>query len=95
MVKNSKTTTDTLTRGTKKIIANAIEKTGQYNRSVLCDAICDELCSKFTGDSLEYQLNRMNLRTTGDIDRAIDTYMYRHMKLKSGASKKTAKAKKK
>ena len=92
MAKNIKTSKDTLTRGTKKIIASAIEKTGEYNRSVLCDAICDELCSKFTGDSLEYQLNRMNLKTTGDIDRAIDTYMFRHMKIKG--SKKSAKSKK-
>jgi hypothetical protein len=70
-----------LTRGTKKIIANAIEKTGDFNRSTLCDVICDELCSKFSGDSLEYQLERMNLSTTKDINRAIDTYMFRHMKL--------------
>lgn len=72
---------EVLTRGTKKIIANAIAKTGEFNRSVLCNAICDELCDKFSGDSLEYQLERMNLNTTGDINRAIDTYMFRHMKL--------------
>jgi len=72
---------EVLTRGTKKIIANAIEKTGELNRTVLCDVICDELCSKFSGDSLEYQLERMNLVTTKDINKAIDTYMFRHMKL--------------
>ena len=77
---------EVLTRGTKKIIANAIEKTGEYNRSVLCNAICEELCDKFPGDSLEYQLERMNLTTTGDINRAIDTYMFRHMKLNKKGS---------
>ena len=76
-----------LTRGTKKLIANAIEKTGEYNRSTLCETICEELCSKFSGDSLEYQLERMNLNTTADINRAIDTYMYKHVKLNKKGSK--------
>lgn len=71
----------TLTRGTRRLIANTIEKTGSYNRSVLCNAICEELCDKFPGDSLEYQLKRMNLNTTGDINKAIDLYIYKYAKL--------------
>ena len=36
MGKKIERTPEVLTRGTKKLIANAIEKTGEYNRSVLC-----------------------------------------------------------
>ena len=88
MGKKIERTPEVLTRGTKKLIANAIEKTGEYNRSVLCESICAELCDKFSGDSLEYQLERMNLNTTSDINRAIDTYMYKHVKLNKKSSKK-------
>lgn len=72
--------TEVLTRGTKKIITNAIEKTGEFNRSIISDEICNELFEKFPGDSLEYQLKRMNLTTIKDIQKAVDTYMFRHVK---------------
>lgn len=69
-----------LTRGTKKLIAKAIEETGTLNSSVLCNHICEDLCSKFAGDSLDYQLDRMNIPTTKAIVDAIDVYIYRHSK---------------
>lgn len=70
----------TLTRGTKKIIAKAIEGTNSLNSSELCDFICNDLCEKFSGDSLDYQLERMNIATTKSIMDAIDVYIYRHSK---------------
>lgn len=69
-----------LTRGTKKLIARAIEETGSLNSSVLCNHICEDLCSKFAGDSLDYQLDRMNIPTTQAVIDAIDTYIFRHSK---------------
>lgn len=69
-----------LTRGTKKLIKDAIKEHHVTNRFDLCQIICEELEDKFTGDTLTYQLSRMNLETTGDILDAIDTYMYKHSK---------------
>lgn len=80
-----------LTRGTKKLIMSAIERTGDLNRAKLCEAISDELCDKFQGDSLEYQLKRMKLETTKDINNAIDTYMFRHIKINSNKVKNSNK----
>lgn len=69
-----------LTRGTKKLIKDAIREHHVTNRFDLCQIICEELEEKFTGDTLTYQLSRMNLETTGDVLDAIDTYMYKHSK---------------
>ncbi len=69
-----------LTRGTKKLIKDTIKEHKVTNRYDLCSIICEELEERFTGDTLTYQLSRMNLETTGDILDAIDTYMYKHSK---------------
>ena len=69
-----------LTRGTKKIIKDAILENKTTNRHALCEAISFELEAKFKGETLDYQLKRMDLETTGDILDAIDTYMYKHLK---------------
>lgn len=69
-----------LTRGGKRLIEQAIVETGSTNGTVLVNHICDTLSEKFTGDTLDYQTSRMNFTTTGDIMRAIDTYMYHQIK---------------
>ena len=69
-----------LTRGTKKLIKDTIIANKTTNRYELCEIICSDLEEKFTGDTLDYQLSRMNLETTGEILKAIDTYMYKHSK---------------
>ena len=69
-----------LTRGGKRMIEQAIVETGSTNGTVLMLHICDTLSEKFTGDTLDYQTGRMNFGTTGDILRAIDTYMYHQVK---------------
>jgi hypothetical protein len=69
-----------LTRGGKRLIEQAIIETGSTNGTVLVNHICDTLSEKFTGDTLDYQTSRMNFTTTGDIMRAIDTYMYHQIK---------------
>ena len=75
-----------LTRGTKSLIKESIEKTKTTNRNDLCAYICGELEEKFAGETLDYQLKRMDLQTTGDILDAIDTYMYKHAKFSSSDS---------
>ena len=69
-----------LTRGGKRLIEQAIVETGSTNGTILVNHICDTLSEKFTGDTLDYQTSRMNFTTTGDIMRAIDTYMYHQIK---------------
>ena len=69
-----------LTRGGKRMIEQAIVETGSTNGMVLMHHICDNLSEKFTGDTLDYQTCRMNFKTTGDIMRAIDTYMFLQVK---------------
>ena len=67
-----------LTRGTKKLIAEAIKSTGSLNNHVLCNSICQSLCDRFSGESLDYQLNRMNIASTKSIMDAIDVYIYQN-----------------
>lgn len=74
-----------LTRGTKSLIKESIEKAGTTNRHELCDYICECLEERFAGETLDYQLKRMDLVTTGDILEAIDTYMYKHSKFNSNS----------
>lgn len=69
-----------LTRGTKELIKNAIDETQSNNRYVLCEKIADMVEEKYGGLNLEYQLGRMNLQTTGQILKAIDTFFYKHIR---------------
>ncbi|MGF7058677.1 hypothetical protein [Brassicibacter mesophilus] len=39
-----------------------------------------KLDNKFKGRAMDYQLKRMKLQNTGDILKAIDTYMLKHYK---------------
>lgn len=70
-----------LTRGTKKIIEQAIESVDpeqRNNRIELCAKISEMLEDRFEGDNLSYQLRRMDLQTTGRILEKIDTYWYKY-----------------
>lgn len=69
-----------LTRGGKMLIETAIMQTKSTNRREIMNYICDALTTKYSGTALDYQVERMNFRTTGDILKAIDTYMYREIK---------------
>lgn len=70
-----------LTRGTKKLIEQAIqsvEPEKRNNRIELCSRIAQMLEEKFKGDNLTYQLERMDLETTGRILEKIDIYWYKY-----------------
>lgn len=69
-----------LTRGTKELVKQAIAETKSNNRFILCQRIAEMVEEKYNGLNLEYQLERMNLQTTGKILQAIDTYFYKHLK---------------
>ena len=63
-----------LTRGTKTLIKETIQNNNTNDRYKLCESIADELENRFKGATLNYQLERMNLKTTLNILTAIDTY---------------------
>lgn len=73
-----------LTRGTKTLIEDIVkemEQSGEnvaFNRYAICDKIADIICEKYKGNALDYQIERMNIQTTGKILQAIDTYFYKH-----------------
>lgn len=71
-----------LTRGTKKLIEQAIhsieETEKRNNRMELCYRITQILEERFKGDKLTYQLERMDLETTGKILEKIDMYWYKY-----------------
>ena len=75
-----------ITRRTKGYIKEAIDHTGSLNRYELCEHIAGSLENNFKGDTLDYQLKRMNLETTRDILDAIDTYMYKYSKSEKAES---------
>lgn len=69
-----------LSRGTKELIKTAINETQSSNRYVLCEKIAGMVEERYNGLNLEYQLERMNLQTTGKILEAIDTFFYKHLR---------------
>lgn len=69
-----------LTRGVKDLIQEAISLTNSSNRYVICYKIAEMVEKKYPGLTLEYQLERMKLETTGDILKAIDTFFYKHIR---------------
>lgn len=69
-----------LSRGTKELIRTAINETQSNNRYEICAKVSEMVEERYNGLNLEYQLQRMNLQTTGRILEAIDTFFYKHMK---------------
>ena len=72
-----------LSRGTVRLIQEAIQKAKNENRQfndryVLCHVICELVEEKYSGLTLDYQLQRMNLTTTGRVLEAIDLFFYKY-----------------
>lgn len=66
-----------LTRGTKKLVEDAIQQLEPMNRNnshAICAKMTDILVAKFKGDNLDYQTGRMGLETTGKILEKIEEY---------------------
>jgi hypothetical protein len=71
-----------LTRGTRRIIKEAINEAGTLDEKVLCRTISDIMIEKYTDKdgninekALEYQSVRMNLSTTSEIRQAINLFL--------------------
>lgn len=69
-----------LTRGTKELIKEAItliETQDQKNdRYKICEEMCRIAEERYQGNNLNYQLNRMDIPTTGKVLEKIDAYFY-------------------
>ncbi len=64
----------TLTRLKKKLVADAIKKTGCCKMSKLLDAISEDLCNRYPEKRIDYELSRLHLETTKDIRDLIELY---------------------
>lgn len=69
-----------LTRGTKDLIKEAItviqtdeQKNDRYR---ICEEICRIAEDRYQGNNLSYQLNRMDIPTTGKVLEKIDAYFF-------------------
>ena len=76
-----------LTRRTRDLIMEAIQRSESTNRYEICSTITDILWelhaskdSSGEDKKLSYQSNRMNLGSTKKILEAIDYYFYKHVK---------------
>lgn len=70
-----------LTRGTKELIKAAIKDLApedKDNRYKICEKVCSVAEEKYQGNNLMYQLNRMDISTTGKVLEKIDIFFYSH-----------------
>ena len=74
-----------LSRGTIRLIQESLQiaknKGLAFNdRYVLCQVLCELVEEKYSGLTLDYQLERMNLTTTKAVLDAIDIFFYKYPK---------------
>lgn len=70
-----------MSRGTKRLLEEAInglEPSEQGNTNAICDKMVELLLDRYDGATLDYQLKRMDLQTTGRIIEKIDAYFQKH-----------------
>ena len=65
---------DNVSDGAMRIVEEVVKRTNNRDRSFLLTAICEELETRFVGESLEYHLSQMHISGTSDILHAIDLY---------------------
>lgn len=69
-----------LTRGTKELIKEAIQQIQtedeRNNRYRICEEMCRIAEDRYQGNNLNYQLNRMDIPTTGKILEKIDAFFF-------------------
>ena len=63
-----------VTKGALRVVDRVAGQIGSTDPALLLDAVCDYLFTLYKGNSLDYHLNMMNIRTTTDIRYAIDLY---------------------
>lgn len=74
-----------ITRGTKHLIKEAISaietEQDKNNRYKICEQMCLIAEERYQGNNLAYQLNRMDIPTTGKVLEKIDAYFYIHNRM--------------
>lgn len=78
-----------LTKTARKIIKKAILEAGVFDERIICEKVCEIIVNKHTNDkgqlndrALNYQTKRMGLSTTGDIKKAINSFLSSPHRLK-------------
>ena len=75
-------TDSTISPTAKKLIAEVLKETNEYNIYKLCYKVAEKLDERYeSNDKLcAFQSKRMNLDTTGKIMKALDIYLYKYAK---------------
>lgn len=68
-----------LTRGTIKLIKEAISATKTTNSKTLSTYICFLLEKKYKQDNFNYQTKRMRLEKYSDVLNAVDSFIYNNL----------------
>lgn len=63
-----------ITDGAMRIVREVVLRTHTTDRFQLLSAICEDLEGRYAGETFDYHVAQMNLKTTADILRAIDVY---------------------
>ena len=71
-----------LTRASKDLIEEAIEKAQSLDPAEICNAFSQIVTERYKANTsatlLEYQLGRMQMRTTGEVIRTVKYYLGRY-----------------
>lgn len=76
---DEKTNNVKLTRGTIKLIKEAISANKTTDSKVLSTYICFLLEKKYKQDNFNYQTERMGLKKYSDVKNAVDLFIYSHL----------------
>ncbi|MBU5457580.1 hypothetical protein [Oscillibacter sp. MSJ-31] len=64
-------------RGTiREIVFRKLEDNEPVNENDIMSEVCMGLGNKFSGGALDYQLERMGIKTTNDVRLAVQAYMW-------------------
>lgn len=64
-----------ITDGAMRLVEETIDKYKTKNRYEILQHLCDDMEKKYPGESLEYHLSQMKMRTTSEILDIIDIFL--------------------
>lgn len=64
-----------ITDGALRLVEETVNKYQTKNRYQILEHLCEDMEAKYPGDSLEYHLSQMKMRTTNEILEIIDIYL--------------------
>lgn len=64
-----------ITDGAMRLVEETVKKCKTKDRYKILECLCKDMEEKYPGDSLEYHLSQMKMRTTSEILDIIDIYL--------------------